>query len=137
MADLSELCTQTIYMKLFSAMQLKEVDEHQYFIKEKFVKLYGRELEDLAYSNVLKHWCEFGYAKNFRERFEKHYLDYVRDICGDTCDFKCPGIKGGGCVLSIEQIHRILEDGGDMSYADKRELFSNPSELEVLVGKKP
>ncbi|MFA5141524.1 MAG: hypothetical protein WC471_00965 [Candidatus Woesearchaeota archaeon] len=143
MEGIHKLCRQTpLYDKLFMTIQQKEIEEHEYFIRAKFVVKYEREITGLTLLGVMNHWTQFGYAEHFRERFDEHYLEYVLDTCYKTCNFKCHGMKrpdkaDSGCTLSIEQIHKFLEDGPDMPHSEKRELLSDLSELEILVGKKP
>jgi hypothetical protein len=132
MPKLDTICRDNQFMKRYLAMQMTEVKEHEYFIKEKYFALYHKEIGELNPDNVFEHWTKYDYGNHFRERFEKHYSQHV---CGNFCNYQCPGVKDGGCKLTMKQIHELLEDGPGLPDEEKRELFSDSSELELLLGK--
>ncbi len=133
MPELDNLCRDSLFMKLFLAMQDREIKEHEYFIREKYHALKKTEIVELNKDNLYAHWCMYGYANHFRERFEKHYQTYIKKICEEHCHYECPGIEHGGCRLSMAEIHKILEDGPGLPCEEKRELLSEPKELELLL----
>ncbi len=133
MPELDNFCRDSFFMKLFLAMQDKEVKEHEFFIREKYAKITGIELGEINPDNFYMHWSMYGYANHFRERFEKHYQVYIKRICEEHCYYECSGIEHGGCRLSMAEIHKILEDGPGLPYEEKRELLSEPKELELLL----
>jgi len=122
----------TAYLQL----QMKEVSqEHTWHLLNALVELGYNPQEFLTPEKVYRHWDEFGYGNHFRERV-KARAGYINDACakrcGDTCE---PHDKTKGCLLTIEDIHRTLQDGPGQLLEEKRELLSDPEELEMLLSK--
>jgi len=83
------------------SLQIIEIKEHKYYLSEKLGY-------DVGYDYAMKDWCTSGHAKRWHDSYLEH-LSQLEATCEDICHGNC---KNGleNCLLSNEQLHKILED---------------------------
>ncbi len=92
-------CVTTKFTRYLS-LQMKEINEHKYYLSEK----YGY---DVGYDNAIQDWSESKYAKQFHDNYAEH-IKTIDVICNETCECKCKGVNN--CCLSINIVHQLMGD---------------------------
>ena len=92
MCDIADL----FYMPL----QMREIEEHKYFLSEKAGF-------DVGYEVTLHDWVNSGQAEQFAIKYKNH-INNVIDYCESECHGECKGINK--CTMPIHKVHEILED---------------------------
>jgi hypothetical protein len=86
-------------LERYLTIQMKEVQEHKWYLSEKT----GRDIGD--------HEAVFDWTQYHAERFNKAYINNVMNIdkeCNNRCGSACRRMQD--CTLTIADIHRLLSD---------------------------
>ena len=92
--------------KVAFSLQLKEVDEHKYFLSEKKGYDIGMDLAMADWALVPDY--DHSHAARFRSllnKYETRILQRCQKYCGGSKN--CSMIN---CPLSLDELHEILED---------------------------
>ena len=82
-------------------LQLKEMDEHKYFLSKELMRDIGVNAAVEDFSNY--------HGLRFREAFDENkeaVLDYCKKYCGNDCN--CKGYHA--CPMPKEEMHLALKD---------------------------
>lgn len=85
-------------IKRYIKFQLKELDEHKYYLGERLNK--EPSIEETVYD-----WIRSGHAERFRQTYLRHQStidNYCNNSCGENCNETCPTTK--------TLLHILLED---------------------------
>ena len=90
-------------LKEYIVIQVKEIQEHKYFLSEK----QGR---DVGLEAAISDWVENGHAKRFHDNFFAHKQE-IENYCQSCCVSldNCSG-EEYSCPLTLDKVHELLKD---------------------------